>query len=77
MKLLIKLEGSLKEEKTQTEFLAALAPTVERYLRVPVFLSYNRDEQTLVNKHGHRCTLSWIKQNHGTKYQLLHILTKT
>ena len=76
MKLLVKLEGSLKEHDMKIAFCQALAPIVERHMKKPVFLSFDRDEQTLVNKHGRQCTLSWIKQNHGTCYQLLHILIR-
>jgi len=76
MKLLFKLEGSLKEHDDKIAFAQALAPIVERHLKKPVFLSFDRDEQTLTNKYGRQCTLSWIKQNHGTCYQLLHILIR-
>lgn len=77
MKLLIKLEGSLKEHDAKIEFAQAMATVVERYMKKPVFLSFDRDEQTLVNKQGQRCTLPWIKQNYGTNYQLIHVLIKT
>jgi len=76
MKLLIKLEGSLKEDKAKRDFCKALAPVVEKHLGKHVFISFDRDEQTILDpKTGDYCTLSWIKQTKGTNYQLLHILT--
>ncbi len=76
MKLLLKLEGSLKEEKAKHDFCCDLAPVVEKHMDKRVFISFDRNEQRLIDaKTGACCTLSWIKQTYGTKYQLLHILT--
>jgi len=76
MKLLLKLEGSMKEAQDKRDFCRDLAPVVAKHLNKRVFISFDRDESKIFDPVTRDyCTLSWVKQTYGTKYQLLHILT--
>ncbi len=76
MKLLLKLEGSLREDQAKRDFCRDLEPVVKKHLGKRVFISFDRDESRVLDPvTGDYCTLPWIKQTYGTEYQLLHILT--